>query len=140
MSNKNLPPINVPKDKLKAIIAYDKERFSKNLTPLRAVRLKCLDCCGDSSKEVGACSAATCPLWWYRKSPSSLDASEARKQSKYSTAAQAIKAMCKECGGEELKGCDMDEYSWCPLLQYKKQKAAKRPTLSEAERTRRSER
>ena len=29
MSNKNLPPINVPKDKLKAIIAYDKERFSK---------------------------------------------------------------------------------------------------------------
>lgn len=67
MSNKNLPPINVPKDELKAIIAYDKERFSKNLTPLRAVRLKCLDCCGDSSKEVEACSAATCPLWWYRK-------------------------------------------------------------------------
>ena len=51
MSNKNLPPVNVPKDELKAIIAYDKERFSKNLTPLRAVRLKCLDCCGDSSKE-----------------------------------------------------------------------------------------
>ena len=74
MSNKNLPPVNVPKDELKAIIAYDKERFSKNLTPLRAVRLKCLDCCGDSSKEVEACSAISCPLWWYRKSPSSLDA------------------------------------------------------------------
>lgn len=29
MSNKNLPPVNVPKDELKAIIAYDKERFSK---------------------------------------------------------------------------------------------------------------
>ena len=24
MSNKNLPPVNVPKDELKAIIAYDK--------------------------------------------------------------------------------------------------------------------
>ena len=140
MSNKNLPPVNVPKDELKAIIAYDKERFSKNLTPLRAVRLKCLDCCGDSSKEVEACSAVSCPLWWYRKSPSSLDATADRKQSKYPTAAQAIKAMCKECCGEDLKGCAMDEYSWCPLLQYKKQKAAKRPVLSEAERARRSER
>lgn len=141
MSNKNLPPINVPKDELKVIITHDKERFSKgHLTPLRAVRLKCLDCCGDSSKEVEACSAVSCPLWWYRKSPSSLDAPKARKQSKYPTAAQAIKAMCKECCGEDLKGCDMDEYSWCPLLQYKKQKAAKRPVLSEAERARRSER
>ena len=51
-----------------------------------------------------------------------------------------LKAMCKECCGEDLKGCAMDEYSWCPLLQYKKQKAAKRPVLSEAERARRSER
>ena len=80
MSNKNLPPINIPKDELKVIITHDKERFSKgHLTPLRAVRLKCLDCCGDSSKEVEACSAVSCPLWWYRKSPSSLDAPEAIK-------------------------------------------------------------
>ena len=60
MSCKKLPPINVPKDELKAIVARDKERFasSGNLTPLRAIRLKCLDCCGESALEVKLCTVS----------------------------------------------------------------------------------
>lgn len=41
-------------------------------TPLKAMRLKCLDCCYGSSKEVELCVATTCSLYPYRfgKSPS----------------------------------------------------------------------
>jgi len=32
----------------------------------RAIYLKCLDCCGDSWKEVLICQAFDCPLWPFR--------------------------------------------------------------------------
>lgn len=41
-------------------------------TPLKAIRLKCLDCCCDSWKEVELCPSdgkqaePKCPLWDYR--------------------------------------------------------------------------
>jgi len=31
-----------------------------------AIRSKCLDCCGDSPKEVALCPCTQCPLWPYR--------------------------------------------------------------------------
>lgn len=37
------------------------------MTPLKAIRAKCLDCCGDSPTEVRECrSEKTCALWPYR--------------------------------------------------------------------------
>jgi len=33
---------------------------------LRAIRAKCLDCCGRSLKEVERCAVRGCPLWAYR--------------------------------------------------------------------------
>ena len=36
-------------------------------TPLRAIRLKCLDCCCGSVMEVRLCTATDCPLHGYRK-------------------------------------------------------------------------
>ncbi len=41
------------------------------VSPLRALRLKCLDCCNDSAQEVRLCTAVTCPSWPFRmgKSP-----------------------------------------------------------------------
>lgn len=36
------------------------------LTPIKAIRAKCLDCCGGSAKEVRGCSAPHCPLFPYR--------------------------------------------------------------------------
>lgn len=38
----------------------------KKLTPMRAIRKKCLDCCCGSSNEVKLCTAKDCPLWIYR--------------------------------------------------------------------------
>lgn len=36
------------------------------LTPMRAIRAKCLDCCCGQVVEVRLCAAENCPLWEYR--------------------------------------------------------------------------
>lgn len=36
------------------------------LTPMKAIRAKCLDCCCGQSKEVRLCTAEKCPLYPYR--------------------------------------------------------------------------
>lgn len=36
------------------------------MTPLQAIRKKCLDCCWDQAQEVKACTATDCPLYDYR--------------------------------------------------------------------------
>ncbi len=38
----------------------------KILTPIKAMRAKCLDCCGGIAKEVRECSIIKCPIWPYR--------------------------------------------------------------------------
>ena len=38
----------------------------KRLTPMRAIRAKCLECSGDSSKEVRFCPIKKCALYPYR--------------------------------------------------------------------------
>jgi hypothetical protein len=41
------------------------------LSPLKQIRLQCLECCGGSVKSVRLCCAIDCPLWHLRfgKSP-----------------------------------------------------------------------
>ena len=36
------------------------------VSPLRALRLKCLDCCNDSAQEFRLCTAVDCPSWPFR--------------------------------------------------------------------------
>ena len=36
------------------------------MTPLKAIRAKCLDCSGFQPKEVRICPVTTCPLWLFR--------------------------------------------------------------------------
>ena len=36
------------------------------LTPIKAMRSKCLDCTGNQPKEVRLCTCLSCPLWSYR--------------------------------------------------------------------------
>lgn len=38
------------------------------VSPLRALRLKCLDCCNGSAREVRLCTAVDCPSWPFRMS------------------------------------------------------------------------
>ncbi len=37
-----------------------------NLTPMKAIRKKCLDCCCWQFNEVKLCEITLCPLWPYR--------------------------------------------------------------------------
>lgn len=52
------------------------------VSPLRALRLKCLDCCNDSAQEVRLCTAVDCPSWPFRtgKNPWTGPVSEARRE------------------------------------------------------------
>lgn len=36
------------------------------LTPIKAIREKCIECCCGDKKEVRECSITRCPLWPYR--------------------------------------------------------------------------
>ena len=36
------------------------------MTPMKAIRAKCLDCCAGSAKAVRTCAAPNCPLFPYR--------------------------------------------------------------------------
>lgn len=38
----------------------------KILSPLKAIRAKCLDCTAEQPKEVRLCPSENCPLWPYR--------------------------------------------------------------------------
>ena len=38
----------------------------KTLTPMKAIRAKCLDCCCGSAVEVRKCTIKACSLWPYR--------------------------------------------------------------------------
>jgi hypothetical protein len=52
------------------------------VSPLRALRLKCLDCCNGSAPEVRLCPSVDCPSWPFRmaKNPWSGPASAARRE------------------------------------------------------------
>lgn len=40
--------------------------MAEHTTPLKAIRLKCLDCCVGSAHEVELCPCQDCPLWMFR--------------------------------------------------------------------------
>ena len=51
----------------RAMSADDLEQLGHaRVSPLRALRLKCLDCCNGSAQEVRLCTAIDCPNWPFR--------------------------------------------------------------------------
>jgi hypothetical protein len=42
------------------------ETDEKKMSPIKAIRAKCLDCCCDQLGEVKLCPAKDCPLWPFR--------------------------------------------------------------------------
>lgn len=54
----------------------------KKLTPLRAIRAKCLDCMCGSSQEVQLCPSNGCSLWAFRlgKNPNIVLSDEERER------------------------------------------------------------
>lgn len=68
------------------------------MSPLKALRLRCIDCCADQPNEVRLCTAVTCPLFPFRtrknpwQAPLSAEVLEARRRGGQKTAAQLRKS------------------------------------------------
>lgn len=45
---------------------YMEKKIARKLTPIKAIRAKCLDCCCGSNDEVRLCPITDCPLHIYR--------------------------------------------------------------------------
>ena len=54
----------------------------QRMSPMKALRLRCLDCCAGSATRVRLCASATCPSWPFRmgRSPWRAPASEERRE------------------------------------------------------------
>lgn len=48
----------------------------------KAIRNKCIDCCGGDRREASACQIMTCPLWLFRTGKA-VNPQEAKDQRKY---------------------------------------------------------
>lgn len=45
---------------------FKNSELAKVLTPIKAIRAKCLDCCCGQKKEVKLCPSTNCPIYPYR--------------------------------------------------------------------------
>jgi len=69
--------------------------MSTILTPIRAIRAKCMWCCAGSAQEVRLCPAVGCPLHEYRLGH--------RPETANLTPIKAIRAKCLGCSGTSVK-------------------------------------
>jgi len=97
------------------------------LSPLRAVRHKCLDCCCESSQEVEACPVRDCPLWIYRFGSYPADHKGRRSVLK------PIKEKCRDCTPEPRHAVRNCLKKCCPLYPYRLGTNPRRKGQSSAE-------
>jgi hypothetical protein len=98
-------------------------------TPLRAVRLACLECCDGSANEVRQCVATSCPLWTFRfgRRPSAEDKAAVASKPVYplekrlsgTSGLKAIRRKCLDCSGgtdAAVRSCTIGA---CPLFEFR---------------------
>ncbi len=75
------------------------------LTPIKAIRKKCLDCSGGEHKEIEGCPITECPLYPYRfgKRPETA-AKHSAKQNKNKEMPKFKRSMKKKEEGEDGTG------------------------------------
>jgi hypothetical protein len=83
------------------------------LSPLRAVRHKCLDCCREVAEEVRLCPVEDCSLWPYRFG-SYPEHYQGRK-----SVLQPIKEKCGDCAPESRDAIKNCPKKCCPIWPYR---------------------
>lgn len=81
----------------------------ERLTPLRVIRLKCLECSTGSSFEVRNCIIPDCPFYFLRFG----------KRVKGISVLKMIRKRCFDCGegtAFDIRNCEIDD---CPLYHYR---------------------
>jgi hypothetical protein len=88
------------------------KRAWKSLTPLKAIRLRCLDCSSYQVKEVRFCEIESCPICAYRlgKKP---------KEKPGLTPVKAIKSKCLDCCLGQRKEVVLCPATDCSLYLYR---------------------
>jgi hypothetical protein len=122
--------------------AYDVAPPTATLTPLQAVRQKCLWCCNGSAHEVALCDAQACPSWPFRfgrKPTAEIIADQGDTVLRPpESALHAIKRKCLDCSGaskSEVRNCALKD---CALHPFRQGKNPNR-TYSPDERARRAQ-
>ena len=75
----------------------------EQLSPMQAIRARCLDCCGGSPHEVRYCAAVTCPSWPFRtgKNPWRAPPSETQRENARRMAASRSNARNRRASDDE---------------------------------------
>ena len=87
----------------------------KSLTPLQAIRKKCLWCMAGNAKQVSECNLKDCPFYYYRfgRKENPGDGKELKSTLK------SIRAFCLECSTfnvTEVRNCDIKD---CPIYPFR---------------------
>ena len=81
----------------------------KRISPLKAIRLKCLDCCCGSSNEVKLCSLERCPLYPFREGHNPFiekqEWTEERKAAQRARFAQNVRVTAREKSENPISEC-----------------------------------
>ena len=89
-------------------------------TPLKALRLKCLDCCLGQAHEVRLCPCKDCPHY------ASRFGRKPKNQMPKLTVLKAIRARCLDCSAYEPSRVRECEFKKCALYPYRMGKNPKR--------------
>ena len=93
------------------------------MSPMEAIRAKCLDCCAGSAHEVRCCVAMACPSWPFRtgRNPWRREMSEEQREARRQRALQAglgsrrqAQAACATAGRPSGVGLPTPEETQCP--------------------------
>lgn len=84
----------------------------KRLTPIKAIRERCINCSGYSLKEVRECTHDECPLHQYRFARRPREKASA-------TPMKAIRKHCIECCNGNKREANLCPAQSCPLQAYK---------------------
>lgn len=63
-----------------------------HITPVKAIRNKCIDCCCGSKSEVKFCEACDCPIWPFRFGKNPFRAKRKFTDEQRKSAAERLKA------------------------------------------------
>jgi hypothetical protein len=85
----------------------------KVLSPLKAVRHFCLDCCCESAKEVELCPANTCPMWPFRFGRYPTEHVGPK------SVLRPIKEKCRDCMPQSISAPKKCEKKCCPVWPYR---------------------
>src|ERR1700738_101761 len=79
-----------------------REAGHEPMSPLQALRARCLDCCAQQPKDVALCPAVGCPSWPFRMGtdPWRKTASEARREAARKTMAETTARRRKRRGAK----------------------------------------